>query len=267
MGFGMAPRPMPPWLRRVRRQRTPARLVLNRKEVLQTLHDAGGLPTGHGLTQAEVDAEVGWFSTHPVAGRPIRLIVLDTVNSWSGAGISAEGTLDEAQFAWLTAELAAADDDDEVVVVMSHHKAADIHPASPVSGDDLTALLAASDGVVLHVTGHGHKNEKRQLGDLDPVSADFGYWELMVASTVDFPMHTRIIELVDEGTGFLTVYVTQRGPQQPGGQPCPSRSCAGGGEAGVREDPFCSGCRWLLGRRHRRTEPGAADRGVGRRTG
>ena len=30
----------------------------------------------------------------------------------------------------------------------------------------------------------------------------------MTASTIDFPMHSRIVEIVDEGNGYLSIYVT-----------------------------------------------------------
>ena len=42
-----------------------------------------------------------------------------------------------------------------------------------------------------------------------------GYWQLMPSSTVDFPMQSRIIELVDEGNGFLTIYLTNLGHNAP----------------------------------------------------
>ena len=35
-----------------------------------------------------------------------------------------------------------------------------------------------------------------------------GYWELMTASTIDFPLQSRALELVDEGNGYLSIYVT-----------------------------------------------------------
>jgi len=100
--------------------------------------------------------------------------------------------------------------------VMSHHKVDDILSTSPVSGADLEAALSASDGVVLHLTGHGHRNEMRVVDD-SPAVAKWGYWELMLASTVDFPMHSRIYEIVDEGNGFVSIYCTQLDHNSPPG--------------------------------------------------
>ena len=38
---------------------------------------------------------------------------------------------------------------------------------------------------------------------------------VMMASTIDFPMQSRIIELVDEGNGYLSIYVTNLGHNSP----------------------------------------------------
>ena len=39
----------------------------------------------------------------------------------------------------------------ELVIVMSHHRTVDFAGSSPVSGDDLTAVLSSSDAIAVHV--------------------------------------------------------------------------------------------------------------------
>ena len=39
----------------------------------------------------------------------------------------------------------------------------------------------------------------------------------MLASTVDFPMQSRVIELVDEGNGYLSIYITNVDHNAPEG--------------------------------------------------
>ena len=192
----------------------PERLLLGLTEVLQMLLDAGGTPAGHGLTQEGVDTGVGYFSVLPIDGKPIRLITLNTVNSEAAMGVGAFGHMDEDQFAWLGSELSAADARHELIIVMSHHRAEDFAQGSPVSGEDLVSLLAATDGVVLNIVGHGHRNAKRVIPEA-PQKGDYGYWELMLASTVDFPMHSRIVEVVDEGNGYVSIYATNLGQNSP----------------------------------------------------
>ncbi|MBW1810710.1 MAG: hypothetical protein JRJ87_21130 [Deltaproteobacteria bacterium] len=75
--------------------------------------------------------------------------------------------------------------------------------------------LAGSQGVILHVAGHGHENEASPFTPL--ANGEHGYWELMLASTVDFPMHSRVLEIVDEGNGFISVYATNIDHNAPEG--------------------------------------------------
>lgn len=184
----------------------PRRVVLGRHQVLAELFAAPGLPLGHGLSADAVALGHGYFSTWPISGAPLRLIVLDTVNTYGGLALGEGGVIDLQQFDWLQGELADADNQGELVVVMSHHKSGDIIGTSEVSGDELIGALAASEGVVLHVTGHGHANEA--VTPADTLAVDHGYWELMLASTIDYPMQSRVIELVDERNGYLSIYTT-----------------------------------------------------------
>jgi 3',5'-cyclic AMP phosphodiesterase CpdA len=186
----------------------PDRIPLRHPEVLEALHEAPGEPAGHGLTPQHVTEAIGYFSVHPIAGRPVRLVVLDTVHHAAvSPGEGVEGYVDDEQFAWLTTTLAEATAALELVIVVSHHRIADFSNQSPVSGAQLAEALASTPGMVLHLTGHGHANRSELQAPI-MASPEQGYWELMLASTVDFPMHTRMLEIVDEGTGFLSIYVT-----------------------------------------------------------
>ncbi|MCO4744753.1 MAG: metallophosphoesterase [Proteobacteria bacterium] len=182
--------------------RDPQRRPLRDVEMLQRLHEADGLPEGHGLTAAAVEEGRGYYSVLPMAPKPIRLIGLHTVDS---SVVVPQGVMDEAQLEWLQEELAAAEAANEMVIVMSHHRAVDFAGASPVSGDALAATLAASDAVAVHVVGHGHSNTVDIYSD---EQIPHGYYELMMASTVDFPMQSRLLEFVDEGNGYLSIYAT-----------------------------------------------------------
>jgi 3',5'-cyclic AMP phosphodiesterase CpdA len=187
---------------------TPAdanRLPLNKKEFLQALHKAGGEPAGHGLTQDDVDSGKGYYSTQPLAGKPIKMIVLNSTDSTQDTlGIAQQGSMDTVQFSWLHEELIASASNQELVIIVSHHRLEDFHAQSEVPAEMIKSLLADSGNVILHITGHGHTDRKRlQVGERDR-----GYWELMTASTIDFPLQSRILELVDERNGYLSIYVT-----------------------------------------------------------
>ena len=152
------------------------RTVLYRSEFLGVLHDAPGQPAGHGLTPADVAEERGYFSVHPVAGKPIRLVVLDTVHTYGQTGLASFGFIDEDQRDWLVSTLAEADAAHELVLVMSHHRLQDLSPDSPVTEDEIAAILAASEGVFLLITGHGHSNTKHLFPrDWDGVDPTLGF--------------------------------------------------------------------------------------------
>ena len=163
----------------------PDRIPLTLSEFLVELADAG-----------HVETQTGYFAVQ--ASEAVKLIVLNTVDDQpEGLGKGSAGWMDETQLAWLAEEL----DTDALVLVMSHHRAKDFDDDSPVSGDELVEVLD-SPSLVLHVTGHGHSNTKGLRG------AENGYWELMLASTLDFPIQSRVIELVDEQNGYLSIYCT-----------------------------------------------------------
>ncbi len=193
---------------------TPAddrRLVLRAPEIVEILGTADGNPAGHGFSQSDMDQAKYYFSVMPVEGKPVRLISLYTVFTGEQAlGVGHLGYMEREQFQWLQDELNAADQAHELVIVLSHHGPDDFSDISPVNANEITELLEENEGVVLHLTGHGHTNRQNHY----PVGTDsqsYGYCELMTASTVDFPMQSRIIEIVDENNGFISVYVTNLG--------------------------------------------------------
>lgn len=181
------------------------RLPLYQVEVIQALHDAGGNPVGHGFTQSDVDNNKGYYSTYPLPGKPLRMVVLDSTNADNGTiGIAHLGSMDAVQFSWLQQELTSAATLEELVIVVSHHRLSNFHNQSEIPAANIQTLLSNSENVILHLTGHGHGDRKA----LKASSGSNGYWELMTASTIDFPLQSRALELVDEGNGYLSIYVT-----------------------------------------------------------
>jgi 3',5'-cyclic AMP phosphodiesterase CpdA len=182
----------------------PKRRILDLGQVLSALQASGGEPAGHGIDDNNVFEELGYYGFHPIPGKPIRFIVINTLIE---AGV-ATGGMKRQQLDWIDQELRRAEIAGEMVIVGSHHRASDFGPLSVVSGGELKSLLSSYDNVIMHVAGHGHHNAKKLIrpgGSHDP---EQGYWEIMCASTVDFPMQSRILEVVYEGDGFLSVYVT-----------------------------------------------------------
>jgi metallophosphoesterase (TIGR03767 family) len=184
------------------------RRVLSRTESVQEHFTTGGLPLGHGFTAENVATGTAYytFDASPV----VRGIVLDTVNP-NG---ESSGSLDAAQFAWLRARL--EESVGRLVVLFSHHTLSTMTNRIPVGsadprdhgprvlGPEVEALLLQFRNVVLWVNGHTHVNR------ITPHAREGGggFWEVNTAAHVDFPCQARLVELVDNRDGTLSVFAT-----------------------------------------------------------
>lgn len=94
------------------------------------------------------------------------------------------------------------------MLVFSHHTSKTMNntrpdPARPHekrhNGAELVELLAAHPRVVGWINGHSHKND---------IIAHGSFWEISTASHIDFPQLARVIELVDNHDGTLSLFTT-----------------------------------------------------------
>ena len=141
--------------------------------------------------------------------------MLDTVNEHGGW----QGSIGADQLAWLIGELVAATD--RIVVLFSHHPLESLvnarcAPGAPrrVLGPELRTLLLAHRCVVLWVNGHSHRHR------ISPITAGDGaggFWQVTTASHIDWPQQSRIVELLDDGAGRLSVCTTVLDSAAPAG--------------------------------------------------
>ncbi|WP_433450364.1 TIGR03767 family metallophosphoesterase [Streptomyces sp. CA-142005] len=162
-------------------------------------------PAGHGYSSANLDAGTQYYAfriSDDVIG-----ISLDTTD----AGGHYEGSIGTAQLNWLDRTL--KDNKDSYAVVFSHHTSKTMDntrpdPARPRekrhSGAEVISLLSAHANVLAWVNGHIHKNV------ITPHQASGGrsFWEISTASHVDYPHLARIIELVDNKDGTISLFTT-----------------------------------------------------------
>ncbi|WP_172383876.1 TIGR03767 family metallophosphoesterase [Streptomyces sp. MNP-20] len=165
---------------------------------------AGRGPVGHGYTQENLANRTQYYAfriTDDVLG-----ISLDTTDP----GGHYEGSLGTAQLRWLERTLKAVErsGDASYVIVFSHHTSRTMrnlvtdphHPREARhGGDEVLALLRRHRSVLAWVNGHSHKNAITPHGSL---------WEVSTASHVDFPQLARVIELVDNHDGTLSLFTT-----------------------------------------------------------
>ncbi|MEU0436659.1 TIGR03767 family metallophosphoesterase [Streptomyces sp. NPDC006290] len=180
---------------------TPAEYV---KAHLDPAHTGPG-PIGHGYSSANLSAGTQYY-TFRIAEDVIG-VSLDTTDP----GGHFEGSIGTAQLRWL--EKTLRENKDSYVVVFSHHTSKTMRntQADPAhaaekrhGGDEVVALLAKFSNTLAWVNGHTHENE------IIPHAApgNRSFWEISTASHVDYPQLARVIELVDNKDGTLSLFTT-----------------------------------------------------------
>lgn len=198
------------------------RRTIKTKEWVQAHLDHPGKvgPKGHGYTEAHLSAPALYYTFEIAPG--VLGISLDT-------GGYNSGSIGQIQLDWLKGELAkvhsAAFDSagnaikpggsDQVVILFSHFtigtmKGSIADPAFPDEkrylGEEFVAFLRQWPNIVGWVNGHTHANTINPVPD--PSGRTNGFWEITTASHVDYPEHARIIEVVDNRDGTISLLCT-----------------------------------------------------------
>jgi metallophosphoesterase (TIGR03767 family) len=133
----------------------------------------------------------------------VRLIAVDTVNPHGGW----QGSLDEAQLAWLEQRLAEAAGG--YVLLTSHHPSwtltngyAPAGAGRRVLADELLRLLHRHPAVVAWIAGHVHAHTSLWHPRPAGSGRGGGFWEITTASLIDWPQQGRVLELVREPDGL-----------------------------------------------------------------
>jgi metallophosphoesterase (TIGR03767 family) len=94
----------------------------------------------------------------------------------------------------------------------------DLDPRSstPVhDGDELRALLSEHSNVVAYVAGHTHENKVLACGSDDGCPDGGNWWEVNTAATADWPQQSRLVEIMDNHDGTLSIFGTLTDPGGP----------------------------------------------------
>ena len=195
---------------------------------------------GHGFAyidpaqNAASNGAAGYYAWSPVPG--FRFISLDTLSEGGIAGPSADGNIDDPQFQWLRGQLDDATATHQLVVLFSHHaipsltsqvpdEAAppcsgvddghghDLNPgcdpdprsSQPIHlGADMEGLLHQYPNVIAWVAGHSHVNDIQAY----PGPNGTGFWSIRTAAEADWPQQNRLLEIMDNEDGTLSIFGT-----------------------------------------------------------
>jgi metallophosphoesterase (TIGR03767 family) len=219
----------------------PARRFVDKAQ-LKAVYAGGAQRDAHGfgfVDPAQNTASRGTASYYAWDPRPgVRFISLDTISEGGLIAASSEGNLDDPQYQWLRREIATATTARKLIVVFGHHpirslSAAvadelapactradghghDVNPgcdADPRSslpirlGRDLQGLLNANPNVIAYVTGHTHENRVMPCATT-ACPAGANWWEINTAAEIDWPQQSRLIEVMDNADGTLSIFGT-----------------------------------------------------------
>lgn len=192
----------------------PARRTLAREEIVDVLLADGADPgpVGHGYPPAPDLTNGANYEYDAIPGL-LRILTLDTNDDTGGAnGLVHRATVDD----WLVPALERAADDGVLVMLASHHAIGSIDTlrgqlSSDVVPDavppaELEQIVASHPHVVAWLVGHSHDNRVRAVEGAD--AAHPGYWEIMTSAIADYPGQARLIEVVDNGDGTISIFAT-----------------------------------------------------------
>ena len=179
-----------------------------------------------------------YYAFRPRAG--IELVSLDTVAEGGGS----HGNLDDPQYRWLEKTLRAAHTAGRLVIVYGHHTLATLDntradelagactPPKPGCDADprkSTPLHRGLEGaksvrdlflkypnVIAYVAGHTHANRV----DLYR-KGRAAFWQINTASHADWPQQSRLIEVMDNRDGTLSLFNTVLDHAAPAEAPAP----------------------------------------------
>ncbi|MCA9604462.1 MAG: metallophosphoesterase, partial [Myxococcales bacterium] len=192
----------------------PMRRLTSREDIVRILLEdtAGPGPQGHGFSSTD-DTSLGANYAYDAIPNVLRIINLDTSDDTGGSnGLVHRATVDE----FLVPELERAETDGVLVMLASHHPTTDIDVFRGQLGTDvvpdavppaeLETLVASYSHVIAWLVGHVHRNRVRAIPGAD--SDHPGYWEIMTSAMADYPGQARVIEVVDNGDGTLSIFGT-----------------------------------------------------------
>ncbi len=206
------------------------RAAMSRREFVGAHFGVGGQPVGHGFTAANRADGTAFYVYDGLPG--VRLVALDTT-CLAGGG---DGCVEAAQVRWLEERLIevhsryvgvggeslTTGNTDALVVVFSHHGLDTLTntrllPAQAaedlVGADALRRLLHRYPNVVLWLNGHTHRNLVRPRPA--PTGRTGGFWEVTTSAVMDWPCQARLVELVDNADGTLSVVCTMIDHEAP----------------------------------------------------
>ena len=257
------------------------------RRILSTTEYKDEIGGSHGYRHVEAaerkasDENATYYSFRPRKG--VELISLDTVAEGGGSN----GNLDHPQYQWLERKLKAAKKAKRLVIAYGHHTLAtmsnsrkdedagscaptpkpgcdaDPRRSSPIhrgttGAASVRALFLRYPNLVAYVAGHTHDNR------IDLIKRGrSGFWQINTASHADTPQQSRLIEVMDNRDGTLSLFTTVLDHAAPIAAPAPGTAAAGFTDSAARERVAGAGLERPAGRARRARAHAGPQHGAG----
>lgn len=246
------------------------RKPLRKSEYIQEHFRTTGTPVGHSFKAQNLATGQGYYSFKPKPG--LRFVVLDSVAENGGSDGNIDDT--QFRWIHRELEAAEANRE-LVMVFAHHSletmsmppvspfppgdqggdPSPDVHygeapfgervptpcalsdpAAEPTPDETLHCLFLRHPSVISFVVGHEHDNRIRPVERREVAGrVAGGFWQIVTASHIDWPQQSRVLDLVDNHDGNLSIIgtiVDHAASPEPGGAPAPKD-----GDGQAREAP------------------------------
>ena len=236
----------------------PQRQFVDKPQLREIYSASSGGDDDHGfgyVDPAELQASNGsasYYAWNPPQAPNFRFISVDTNSEGGVVQFSADGNIDDPQYRWLKGQLDAAAADGKYVVIFAHHPVRSLtspipdEAASPCTGPDshghdvnpgcdldprdsapvhlgnsggesFVSLINGYNNVLAYVPGHTHENQitpfKRPNGTV--------WWEINTSAVADNPQQSRLIDVMDNHDGTISIFSLVLDHAAPATAPAP----------------------------------------------
>jgi hypothetical protein len=77
-----------------------------------------------------------------------------------------------------------------------------------IGGAEVASLLLRYPNTILWVNGHTHRNEVIPHARPSGAALGGGFWEVNTAAHIDWPQQSRVVEVVDNLDGTMSIFAT-----------------------------------------------------------
>jgi metallophosphoesterase (TIGR03767 family) len=224
----------------------PDRRFLQRNE-FKRLH--GSADNGHGfkfVADKQNKQSNGAAEYYAFTKNGIRFIAIDT----NADGGDASGNVDDPQYNWIQKQLKKAKKKGLLVIAYGHHPLqsetskvkdeaapaceeptdtqcdADPRKSTPLhrglkGKKSMRDLFLEFPNFIAFVVGHRHENE---IKPFEKKNGKSGFWEIQTASEIDWPQQGRLVEVMNNADGTLSIFATVVDTAAPIEAPAPGQA-------------------------------------------